>query len=165
MKKSKKLPLKEDGFVFAAEGESIDKIPTSELKGKTVTFDAHDITRKIIEFGKVLTGISLYEYQYAIAYGIIYSVITFSGDVKTILLSRQSGKTEAMAFVIDTLCVLLPALSRVIPDLEQFSTGFRVGLFAPQSDQVSTTYSRAMTRINSANAEMVMSDKYFEVYP
>ena len=165
MKKGKKLPLKEDGFVFAAEGESIDKIPTSELKGKTVTFDAHDITRKIIEFGKVLTGISLYEYQYAIAYGIIYSVITFSGDVKTILLSRQSGKTEAMAFVIDTLCVLLPALSRVIPDLEQFSTGFRVGLFAPQSDQVSTTYSRAMTRINSANAEMVMSDKDLEVYP
>ena len=72
--------------------------------------------------------------------------------------------SEAMAFIIDTLCTLLPALGKIIPDLEQFSTGFRVGLFAPQSDQVQTTYSRAMTRINSANAEMVLSDPDIDVW-
>lgn len=158
LKKKKKIVPDDEGYVFPASGKKVADIHTEELSGKSVSFDAHEITGKIIEFGKVLTGISLYKYQEDIAYGIIYSVITFSGDVKTVLLSRQSGKSEVMAFVIDTLTVLLPALAQIIPDLEQFKTGFRVGLFAPQSDQVVTTYSRAMSRINSANAEMVLED-------
>lgn len=154
----KKKPLKEDGFVFETTGGSATDIDTSDMAGRSVSFDAHFITGKIMDFGKVLTGIPLYSYQEEIAYRIIYSVITFEGSVLTVLLSRQSGKSETMAFVIDTLTVLLPALAKIIPDLEQFSNGFRVGLFAPQSDQVVTTYSRAMTRLTSANAEMVLSD-------
>lgn len=153
-----KKPLKEDGFVFETTGGSVTDIDTSDMAGRSVSFDAHFITGKIMDFGKVLTGIPLYSYQEEIAYRIIYSVITFEGSVLTVLLSRQSGKSETMAFVIDTLTVLLPALAKIIPDLEQFSNGFRVGLFAPQSDQVVTTYSRAMTRLTSANAEMVLSD-------
>lgn len=154
----KKKPLKEDGFVFETTGGSVTDIDTSDMAGRSVSFDAHFITGKIMDFGKVLTGIPLYSYQEEIAYRIIYSVITFEGSVLTVLLSRQSGKSETMAFVIDTLTVLLPALAKIIPDLEQFSNGFRVGLFAPQSDQVVTTYSRAMIRLTSANAEMVLSD-------
>lgn len=164
VRSKKKKELKEQGYVFEATGKSVSEIHTEELVGKTVEFDAHDVTAKIMEFGKVLTGISLYSYQEDIAYGIIYSVITFSGDVKTVLLSRQSGKSEVMAFVIDTLCVILPALASIIPDLEQFKTGFRVGLFAPQSDQVVTTYSRSLTRLRSANADMVLTDPDIDVW-
>ena len=164
VRSKKKKELKEQGYVFEATGKSVSEIHTEELVGKTVEFDAHDVTTKIMEFGKVLTGISLYSYQEDIAYGIIYSVITFSGDVKTVLLSRQSGKSEVMAFVIDTLCVILPALASIIPDLEQFKTGFRVGLFAPQSDQVVTTYSRSLTRLRSANADMVLTDPDIDVW-
>ena len=164
VKKSKIMP-KDDGYVFPSTGKRVtEEEVESAFGGKSVSFDAHEITSKIMEFGKILTGLSLYKYQEEAVYAIIYSVITFSGDVKTMIFSRQSGKSEAMAFIIDTLCVLLPALGRIIPDLEQFSTGFRVGLFAPQSDQVQTTYSRAMTRINSANAEMVLSDPDIDVY-
>ena len=164
VKKSKIMP-KDDGYVFPSSGKKLtEEEVASAFEGKSVSFDAHEITSKIIEFGKILTGLSLYKYQEEAVYAIIYSVITFSGDVKTMLFSRQSGKSEAMAFIVDTLCVLLPALGKIIPDLEQFSTGFRVGLFAPQSDQVQTTYSRAMTRINSANAEMVLSDPDIDVY-
>lgn len=164
VRKSKTMP-KDDGYVFPSKGKKVtEEEVASAFEGKSVSFDAHEITSKIIEFGKILTGLSLYKYQEEAVYAIIYSVITFSGDVKTMLFSRQSGKSEAMAFIIDTLCVLLPALGKVIPDLEQFSTGFRIGLFAPQSDQVQTTYSRAMTRINSANAEMVLADPDIDVY-
>lgn len=164
VRKKKTMPESE-GYVFPSKGRTItEEEVSSAFEGKSVSFDAHDITSKIVEFGKILTGLSLYKYQEEAVYAIIYSVITFSGDVKTMLFSRQSGKSEAMAFVIDTLCVLLPALGKIIPDLEQFKTGFRVGLFAPQSDQVQTTYSRAMTRINSANAEMVLSDPDIDVY-
>lgn len=164
VKKTRTVP-KDEGYVFPSTGKRLtEEEVNSAFEGKSVSFDAHEITSKIIEFGKILTGLSLYKYQEEAVYAIIYSVITFSGDVKTMLFSRQSGKSEAMAFIIDTLCVLLPALGKIIPDLEQFSTGFRVGLFAPQSDQVQTTYSRAMTRINSANAEMVLSDPDIDVY-
>ena len=162
MPRKKKIP-KEEGYVFPAEGKSLEELSTEEFDGKSLSFDAHDITRKIIEFGKALTGVSLYEYQEQIVYAIIYSVITFSGDVKTVLFSRQSGKSEAMAFVIDTLCVLLPKLADFFPEFEQWKSGFRVGLFAPQSDQVETTYSRAMTRLNSANAEMILNDPSVDV--
>ena len=81
VRSKKKKELKEQGYVFEATGKSVSEIHTEELVGKTVEFDAHDVTAKIMEFGKVLTGISLYSYQVDIAYGIIYSVITFSGDV------------------------------------------------------------------------------------
>ena len=162
MPRKKKIP-KEEGYVFPAEGKSLEELSTEEFEGKSLSFDAHDITRKIIEFGKALTGVSLYDYQEQIVYAIIYSVITFSGDVKTVLFSRQSGKSEAMAFVIDTLCVLLPKLADFFPEFEQWKSGFRVGLFAPQSDQVETTYSRAMTRLNSANAEMILNDPSVDV--
>lgn len=162
--KKSKTSLKEEGYVFPSEGKKITEEEVASFFGKPTSFDAHNVTAKIISFGKMLTGLSLYKYQEEAVYAIIYSVITFSGDVKTMLFSRQSGKSEAMAFVIDTLCVLLPALGKIIPDLEQFSMGFRVGLFAPQSDQVQTTYSRSMTRINSANAEMVLSDPDINVY-
>lgn len=159
------MPKSAEGYVSPATGAKIDEEQLKEeFAGKSVSFDAHDITRKIIEFGKILTGISLYKYQEEAVYAIIYSVITFSGDVKTMLFSRQSGKSEAMAFIVDTLCVILPALGKFMSDLEQFATGFRVGLFAPQSDQVQTTYSRAMTRINSANAEMILQDPDIDVY-
>lgn len=158
IKKKKTKKVEKEGYVSEAKGKSFGDLDTSAFEGKSVSFDAHDITRKIIEFGKVLTGVTLYSYQEESAYSIIYSVITFSGDVKTMLFSRQSGKSEVMAFVIDTLCVLLPALANMIPDLEQFKSGFRIGLFAPQSDQVVTTYQRALTRLSSANAEMVLSD-------
>lgn len=164
-RKSKKIQKEGEGYVFPAKGRKVtEEEVNSAFGGKSVSFDAHDITSKIIQFGKILTGVSLYKYQEEAVYSIIYSVITFSGDVKTLLFSRQSGKSESMAFVIDTLCVLLPALGKIIPDLEQFSTGFRVGLFAPQSDQVNTTYSRSMARISSANAEMVLSDPDIDVY-
>ena len=161
---AKKATHKDEGFVYETTGGKVGDISTEELKGKSTAFDAHFITEKIIEFGKILTGLQLYTYQEDIAYGIIHSVITFSGDIKTVLLSRQSGKSETMAFVIDTLAVLLPALSKVVPELEQFKSGFRIGLFAPQSDQVTTTYSRAMTRLDSVEAEMVLADPDIDVF-
>lgn len=159
---AKKKEVFEEGFVFGAEGTKVDEISTTELEGKE--FDAIFITEKCIEFGKALTGINLYRYQEVIAFAIIHSVITFRGAVLSVLLSRQSGKSEVMAFTVDTLCVILPALAQFMPELEQFKSGFRVGLFAPQSDQVVTTYSRAMGRLNSANAEMILNDPDIAVY-
>ena len=69
VRSKKKKELKEQGYVFEATGKSVSEIHTEELVGKTVEFDAHDVTAKIMEFGKVLTGISLYSYFGKMRYG------------------------------------------------------------------------------------------------
>lgn len=153
---------KEEGKVFEAKGTSVDPDEAAkEMEG--ITFDAHFVTGKIIEFGKILTGVPLYWYQYLTVYRIIYSVISLEGATITMLFSRQSGKSESLAFAINALTVILPALAKIFPDLDQYRDGIKIGLFAPQSDQVVTTYSRAMNRIQSENAEKVMDDPDLEV--
>lgn len=142
----------------------IDEMKAEIPLGEGVSFDAHDITEKIVRFGKALTGVPLYQYQEKTVYRIIYSVITLEGATLTMLFSRQSGKSEALAFVIDALCVLLPALAPMFPDLDQFSDGIKIGLFAPQSDQVYTTQNRALARLGSENAEEVMADEDLGVW-
>lgn len=157
----KKLPdVKEEGYVFATTGSTFNEseILSIEQEAVELGFDPHFLTEKIIEFGKVLTGIPLYQYQEEAAYRIIYSVVSFEGETISALWCRQSGKTETLAFIVDTLCVILPSLAKIIPSLGQYKDGIRIGLFAPQSDQVNTTYSRALSRLKSDNALLVLAD-------
>ena len=149
--------------VFGATGMSMDpdKFVKEELEG--VSFDIKEIAKKVLEFGRILTGVPIYEYQEETILRIIISVIGLEGATLTMLFSRQSGKSESLAFVINTLTVLMPALAKVFPELDQFKDGIKIGLFAPQSDQVVTTYSRALNRLKSENAEMVMSDPDIDV--
>ena len=128
-----------------------------------VNFDAHGLTEKIIMYGKALTGIPLYKYQEDTVYAIIYAVLTGQNETLTMLFARQSGKTEGLAFVINALSTILPFLAKFIPDLEQFKDGIQIGLFAPQSDQVWTTYNRSLLRLNNANAEELMGDPDLDV--
>lgn len=160
------MPKADPGHVFRTSSKSFSEEEAKKFSEKIFRegFDPHYITTKIIEFGKILTGIPIYSYQYDPIYRIIYSVITIEGAVLTMLFSRQSGKTEAVAFVIDTLAVILPALTSIFPELEQYKDGIKIGLFAPQSDQVSTTYGRCMTRLGTENAQLVMQDPGIDIY-
>lgn len=167
---TKKLTnIKKDSFQSQGSTvqEAIDEIDLEQVKKDTysgsVSFDTHYVTEACIKYGKILTGMPLYTYQEEMAYAIIHSVISFNNDVLTMLLSRQSGKSETLAFVINTLSTILPALATVLPDLDQFKNGIQIGVFAPQSDQVWNTYNRALTRIGTENAEMVMGDPDLEV--
>jgi len=124
-----------------------------------LSFDPHDLTEKIMKFGNLLTGITLYEYQKEPAYRVIYSIITFEGASVTLLTSRQCGKSETLSFVIITLMVILPRLAELFPELEPFKDGFKAGVFAPQSEQVDNIHQRIKTRLGSDNAAMIMADE------
>lgn len=152
--------VKSTDHVFQTEGREFDEALIEKIGTETVElgYDPHSVTKKIMDYGMMLTGIPLYRYQRDAAYRIIYSVVAFEGETLTLLWARQSGKSETMAFIITTLTTILPALARIIPEMDQWKDGFHIGLFAPQSDQVVTTYNRAMTRIGSANAAMVLAD-------
>ncbi len=151
---------------YATKESKIDDIVdefADTFAPEDLSYDPHFVTEKMVQFGLMLTGVPLYSYQLEPAYRIIYSVVALEGATITLLFSRQSGKTETLAFVINTLSVLLPALAKIFPDLDQFKKGFKTGLFAPQSEQVWTTYNRALIQLNSDTAEEVMSDSDIQV--
>ena len=159
MAAKKKSRERLDDTAFKTQGTDVGEVKDLiEKELSKISFDAHFVTSKTMEFGKILTGIPLYSYQEMIAYRIIYAIITLENTTITMLLSRQSGKSETLAFVINTLSTLLPALATIFPDLDQFKGGIKIGLFAPQSDQVFTTYNRALLRLDTDNAEMVLGD-------
>lgn len=128
-----------------------------------LSYDPIELSYKLLKFGKVLTGIPLYEYQEEFAFRIFYAVVSFENETLTGLWSRQAGKSETVAFVICTLIVIMPTLSKVYKEFEQYKRGFRIGLYAPQQLQVDTTYDRTIERLGSENAQMVMSDPDFDI--
>ena len=157
--KKRKKKKSAEGF-FAAEGHAVtDDFVDEYVEGiRDLGYNPIIVSDQILKFGLVLTGVPLYGYQREVAWRIIHSIVAFEGETITMLWCRQSGKSETLACVVVTLTVILPLLAAIFPDLDQFKDGFRVGLFAPQSDQVVTTYQRAMARIGSENAHVVLSD-------
>ena len=127
-----------------------------EVEAVEMGYEPHDLTCKLIEFGKKLTQKELYKYQYDMVYRIIYSVLTNEGSEITGIVSRQAGKTESVAFAVVTLSAILPALAKYYPYLEKYKNGFWVGLFAPQKEQVVTTYTRAVNAIKNASAAEIL---------
>jgi hypothetical protein len=140
---------------------------------KIVSFDPHDMTEKIIQFGKALLpqGEILYDYQEPFVYRTVYSLITSEGAQPTALFSRQSGKTEAVSFIIVTVMIIIPILAKLrdhdnegtdigarYPELDEFKTGVWVGLYSPQQLQVDTTYSRALNFIKNDSSVSVMEE-------
>ncbi|NLR94892.1 phage terminase large subunit family protein [Flammeovirga agarivorans] len=126
--------------------------------------DLIQLILNIIEFGKALTGIELYYYQFLIVFRAIYSLLKVDGETFTVLISRQAGKTEAIVFLVPTITVLFPAMANILPEyFSQFKDGVMVGLFAPQKEQVSTSYQRIMKALNSQSAVEIMADPDIDV--
>lgn len=103
----------------------------------------------------------LYSYQKLFARRIIESVMLAEGDTITALFARQSGKTQTVADVAISLCVILPVLAREFPDdmrLKAFSAGFWVGIFAPIMDQAGISFSRMRSVASSDEGEAILRD-------
>lgn len=149
------MPKLKSSEIIDQEGKAIS---LDALESGISSYDPIFLTEKIIEFGRMLTGIEIYGYQYDIAFRIIHAVVVNDGESITMLLSRQSGKTEVLSFTSVTLLVLMPVLGKMFHELEHLQHGIQIGLFAPQRDQVDTTYGRTIGRIKSKNAEMLMAD-------
>lgn len=160
--KRKNAKIKDNGA--ATYASTTTKINEEDIKTAVESsasesgFDPLFLADVLLKFGMLLTGMPLYFYQRAIAWRIFLAVLRFEGEVITVLLARQSGKSETMAVIIDTLTVLMPVLAKIYPELEQFKNGYTIGLFAPQSDQVWTSYNRAMLRLGTENATLILRD-------
>jgi len=123
-----------------------------------IGFKPMKLAAALVELGELMYGLSLYEYQKAPAYRIIYSMLINDGAEVTLLYSRQSGKSETIAFCAITIGVFLPVLGKYIKELEHFSNGVKMGVIAPVAEQAETVYDRCMTRLKSDSVVSFMED-------
>jgi hypothetical protein len=133
-----------------------------------------DLVEKIVVFMHELVGHELFPYQIAVARRVIESVIINDGEEISILMSRQSGKSETVADVVAALLVLLPKLATLFPNfvdengkpkLEKFKRGFWVGIFAPTDEQADTIFSRIVSRLTSDHAMDILLDPEIDDTP
>lgn len=145
-------------FSFQGTPEQIDV--EDELKtGSQMSFDPERLAEIMVTIGQKMMGVYLYSYQKDPAFRVIYSILKGDGAEITMLFSRQSGKSEISTFCIVTLGVLLPVLAKIFPkELGHFKNGVKMGLLAPQGEQVQTIYSRCMERLMSEPVRMFLDD-------
>lgn len=149
----------DSSFSFQGDPEQIDV--EQELNDNTIStnYDPFRLAEILVEIGQKMIGVGLYSYQKPTVFRIIYSILSRDGAEITALFSRQSGKSEIVVFCVVTLGVLLPVLSKIYPkELGHFSNGIKMGLLAPQGEQVETIYRRCMERLFSEPVKMFLDD-------
>ena len=95
-----------------------------------------NIHQKFLEFVNQFGRRILMAYQIPSALRIIKSVWNDEGVEISLLFSRQSGKTEAVAFAVAFLAIFINLFWNVIKKFQQrFDDGFRVGIASPKGEQ------------------------------
>lgn len=127
-------------------------------KEKWGQFNVSFIVDKLYDLGVALNGVRPYPYQEPFIKRIFLSVLLNEGEEISACFSRQSGKTEAVAFAINTLSTFLAPLSEVFPQLEGFKHGLRVGIYGGSGQQVSNIMERIQSRMAGEPAREILSD-------
>jgi len=129
-----------------------------EIDETTAEF-VDELVNKLVLFIEEFCDVSFFPYQIPIAKSIIESIVLGDGEEKTLIATRQSGKSEVVSNVIAGLMVILPRLSNVYPTwLKKFEKGFWVGVFAPTEDQADTVFGRVVTKLTSDHATSFLLD-------
>lgn len=119
----------------------------------------NELVEKLILWVEEFCDVKFFPYQTPIAYSIIESIVLGDGDEKTLIATRQSGKSEVVSNVIAGLMVILPRLADVYPTwLGKFKKGFLVGVFAPTEEQADTVFGRVVAKLTSEHATSFMLD-------
>lgn len=159
MEESKKGYEKDASYSFDGDPAMFDVEQEISDTTEGLVYDPYRLAEILVTIGEKMTGIPLYEYQKSLAFRIIYSILSRDGAEITALFSRQSGKSEVIVFCVIVLGILLPVLAKIYPkELGYYSTGIKIGLFAPQGEQVQTVYQRCVSRLHSEPVRMFLDD-------
>jgi len=124
-----------------------------------VTKRLNDIIDKVVKFCAITADIDLYDYQTKLIRRVIQALLLDEGEELTVLMSRQSGKSEAIASLLAGISIILPLLAEQgIKEAEDFRKGIMIGIFAPSLDQVATTYHRALDMLKATRGKEILND-------
>lgn len=137
--------------------------PTAAEETRELSPDDADFVRKVVEkiimFANELAGESLFPYQQEFSERVVESIVLNDGAQITALFSRQSGKTQAVAYVIAACMILMPKLALMWPVwFGQYKNGFWVGTFAPVESQAETLFQRIQMILTSESAKELLAD-------
>lgn len=158
---------KERGF-SEVKGEA--EAAVSQLGG----FPKRDLTDEecerladvVLAFCEQMCDVELYPYEQEFGWRIIFSLLREDADEITALFSRQSGKTETVAVVVDGCMVLLPVLAKALyweSRISKFKDGLWCGIYAPSYDLAGIMWKRMRTRMYSKHAKEVMLDPDIDI--
>jgi hypothetical protein len=124
----------------------------------SLSFDPLRLAEILVQLGQRMLGFDLYEYQVEPAIRVVYSMLVNDGADISMLFSRQSGKSQDTAFCACVIGITFPLLAKIYPkDLGQYANGVKMGLIAPQLEQVDTVYSRCMAMLWSEPCQKFLS--------
>lgn len=159
-------PSDESSYIYRGDaGKKIDADKETTEAGKSIGFDPEKLSDALVKIGEKIFGFELYSYQKGPAFRVIYSMLKGDGAELTFLFSRQSGKSEIVAFVSVVIGVTFPVLAKLFKELDHFKHGVKMGVFAPQLEQAETVYSRCVDRLNSDSTRMFMSSSDVGDFP
>lgn len=145
--------------------DGLDALGPASLEDEVRVLSSDDadfvdrVVTKICLFADELAGEPLYPYQAEFARRVIESIVLNDGDQITALFSRQSGKTQSVAYVVAACMILLPKLAPMWPEwFGQYKNGFWVGTFAPVESQAETLFQRIQMVLTSETAQEVLAD-------
>lgn len=134
-------------------------LDTDEELDETSAEFVHDLVEKLLVFIQTFCDTEFFPYQLPIAYSFVESIVLGDGEEKTLIATRQSGKSEVVSNVIAGLMVILPRLATVYPTwLGKFEKGFWVGVFAPTEEQADTVFGRVVNKLTSDHATDFLLD-------
>ena len=90
--------------------------------------------------------------------GMFESLIINDGAVLSLLMSRQSGKSETIKTSSATAMIFSPWQTPVRDWLDKYKEGMLVGAFAPVDEQADKLFRRIVARLTSEQAERMIRD-------
>lgn len=142
--------------------ESDDDAPFDEeeeihLEEGTAKF-LHEMVLRTLVFCEEFSNLQFRPYQKEFAYRFVESIILADAEEITALMSRQSGKSEAVAMVLSGCMILFPKLATSFDLFERFRNGLMVGIFAPVDTQAELLYQKITLKFTTARAKEFMDD-------
>lgn len=118
------------------------------------------LASSIMTFIEYVSGVEFYSYQRRISLRVVESLLLNDGANISVLLSRQSGKSEVMADTALGLTIILPVLARTFPDDERLSPlgQIRIAIYGPNQESTGPIYERIRTKAESERVQAIVSD-------
>lgn len=137
-------------------GSNIDELIEKTVDWKDI--DPEKLVEILFAISKIIADDHIYPYQVTVLKRMFRSVIMNDGEIITILISRQAGKSFAVALAIVTMCVVLPKLGERFEALNHLKKGMFVGIYAPSAHQANELYLKVKRFAKSEQIRSVYED-------
>lgn len=130
---------------------------------------------RILIFCQSFAEVEFYDYQLEPARRLVESVLLHDNQTLSVIMARQSGKTELLSALTAGLGVILPYLAKQYPDdwrlnitdkrgvYRGFSKGIRIGIYGPKKEQAAIMFERVRKVFERDAAKQYLRELGYEV--